>query len=169
MRAKEVGFQTGEWPALLSTPSALAFRCIRVVFTFSRRAGARVAILATTIWLVVMSNTEGSALRHVSVFANRSSGYLIWKISKPPLLTTYANALHGADEAIVFYDPEVLKHKRIPALEPSFVREAFGHPNSLKIFTNPAELHDYVQRLAPQNRTLLLMSSGWFGNADWSW
>lgn len=84
-------------------------------------------------------------------------------------LPTYANALHGADEAIVFYDPEVLKHKRMPALEPSFVREAFGHPNSLKIFTNPAELHDYVQRLAPQNRTLLLMSSGWFGNADWSW
>jgi len=84
-------------------------------------------------------------------------------------LPTYANALDGADEAIIFFDPKVLEHKNMPALEPSYVREAFGHPDSLKIFTSASALHHYVQDLTPRNRTLVLMSSGWFGNAEWSW
>lgn len=84
-------------------------------------------------------------------------------------LPTYAHALDGADEAIVFYDPSVLEHKRMPALDPAFVREAFGNPPGLQVITDAAELHGTVQALPPQNRTLLLMSSGWFANADWTW
>lgn len=84
-------------------------------------------------------------------------------------LPTYAHALDGADESIVFFDPAVLKHKRMPALDPQFVREAFGNPDGLTVFTDAKALHEHVQRLESRNRTLLLMSSGWFANADWKW
>lgn len=84
-------------------------------------------------------------------------------------LPTYAHTLDGADESIVFFDPSVLKHKRMPGLDPQFVREAFGNPDGLTVFTDAKALHEHVQRLVPRNRTLLLMSSGWFANADWKW
>lgn len=84
-------------------------------------------------------------------------------------IPTYADAMAGADEAIVFYDPSVLAHKRLPPLNPEFVSKCFGDHPDLRIFTDAAALHDEVQNLAPKDRVLLLMSSGWFGNANWTW
>jgi UDP-N-acetylmuramate: L-alanyl-gamma-D-glutamyl-meso-diaminopimelate ligase len=77
--------------------------------------------------------------------------------------------MEGADEAVVYYDPAVLEHKRLPPLDPKFVAHAFGgHPN-LQVITDASELHGHVQGLEPSQRVVLLMSSGWFGNAEWSW
>lgn len=84
-------------------------------------------------------------------------------------LPTYNRAMEGADEAIVFYDPAVLEHKRMPALDGAFVKRAFGNPENLTVITDAKALHERVQALEPKNRTLLLMSSGWFGNAQWTW
>lgn len=84
-------------------------------------------------------------------------------------LPTYHHAMEGADEAVVYYDPAVLEHKRLPPLAPQFVADAFGdHPN-LRVITDASELHGHVQGLEPSQRVVLLMSSGWFGNAEWSW
>ena len=84
-------------------------------------------------------------------------------------LPTYHLAMEGADEAVVYYDPAVLEHKRLPPLDPQFVADSFGgHPNLL-VITDASELHGHVQGLEPSQRVVLLMSSGWFGNADWSW
>jgi UDP-N-acetylmuramate: L-alanyl-gamma-D-glutamyl-meso-diaminopimelate ligase len=84
-------------------------------------------------------------------------------------LPTYSQAMASADEAVVFYDPAVLAHKKLPPLDPQFVADAFGsHPN-LRIITVASELHQHVQNLDQQQRVVLLMSSGWFGNAEWSW
>jgi UDP-N-acetylmuramate: L-alanyl-gamma-D-glutamyl-meso-diaminopimelate ligase len=84
-------------------------------------------------------------------------------------LPTYAQAMDRADEAVVYYDPAVLAHKQLPPLDPQFVADAFGpHPN-LQVITEASELHQCVQRLDQHQRVVLLMSSGWFGNADWSW
>ena len=70
---------------------------------------------------------------------------------------------------MVYYDPAVLEHKRLPPLDPKFVAHAFGdHPN-LQVITDASALHEHVQRLEPSKRVVLLMSSGWFGNAEWSW
>lgn len=84
-------------------------------------------------------------------------------------LPTYKQAMEGADEAIVFYDPAVLEHKRMPALDGAFVKHAFGDPENLTVITDAKALHERVQALEAKNRTLLLMSSGWFGNAQWTW
>ena len=84
-------------------------------------------------------------------------------------LPTYHQAMEGADEALVYYDPAVLEHKQLPPLDPQFVADAFGdHPN-LRVITDASELHPHVQGLEPNQRVVLLMSSGWFGNAEWSW
>ena len=84
-------------------------------------------------------------------------------------LPTYNQAMASADEAVVYYDPAVLAHKQMPQLDPQFVADAFGsHPN-LRVVTDASELHHHVQNLDQQERVVLLMSSGWFGNAEWSW
>lgn len=84
-------------------------------------------------------------------------------------LPTYKQAMESADEAIVFYDPAVLEHKRMPALDAAFVKRAFGDPDHLTVITDVQTLHQRVQALETDKRTLLLMSSGWFGNAQWNW
>lgn len=84
-------------------------------------------------------------------------------------LPTYHSAMESADEAIVFYDPSVLEHKRMPPLEAAYVRQAFGDPENLTVITDAKTLHQRIQALEPKNRALLLMSSGWFGNAQWAW
>ncbi len=84
-------------------------------------------------------------------------------------LPSYANAMDGADEAVIYFDPAVLEHKRLPQLDPQFVRESFGaHPN-IRVITDASSLQKQVQTLDTNNRVVLLMSSGWFGNAKWSW
>lgn len=84
-------------------------------------------------------------------------------------LPTYAQAMDSADEAVVYFDPAVLAHKQLPPLNPQFVADAFGtHPN-LRVITEASELHKHIQQLDQHQRVVLLMSSGWFGNADWSW
>ena len=84
-------------------------------------------------------------------------------------LPTYIQAMEGADEAVVYYDPAVLKHKQLPPLDPQFVADAFGIHPDLRVITDASQLHEHVQHLEPRERVVLLMSSGWFGNAEWSW
>ena len=77
--------------------------------------------------------------------------------------------MESADEAVVYYDPLVLAHKQLPPLDPQFVADAFGSHPDLRVITDASELHHHVQNLDQQERVVLLMSSGWFGNAEWSW
>jgi UDP-N-acetylmuramate: L-alanyl-gamma-D-glutamyl-meso-diaminopimelate ligase len=84
-------------------------------------------------------------------------------------LHTYAQAMASADEAVVYYDPAVLAHKRLPPLEPQFVAESFGNHPNLRVITDTSELQQHVQDMNQNQRVVLLMSSGWFSNAEWSW
>lgn len=75
-------------------------------------------------------------------------------------LEQYNGSLEKADEAIVFYSPRVIEHKKLPALEPEEVSEAFG--DGIQVMTEPDVLHDWLQMKANANTVLLLMSSGTF-------
>jgi len=81
-------------------------------------------------------------------------------------LPTYANTLQAADEAVVFFSPEVLSHKNLPALETDFVKRCFGGEEEVEIMTDPTQIETFLSRLDLENRTVLLMSSGWFQGAD---
>lgn len=75
-------------------------------------------------------------------------------------LEHYAGSLARASEAIVFYSPRVLEHKKLPPLEPEEVSEAFG--GGVQVYTDADMLRNYLQAKLAPGTVLLLMSSGTF-------
>ncbi len=80
-------------------------------------------------------------------------------------LPNYRNSLSPADLAIVFYDPDALAIKKLPAVNPEDIARCFNHPH-LKVFTNPQVLQNFLLELIYQDSDLLLMSSGNFGGIN---
>lgn len=80
-------------------------------------------------------------------------------------LPHYAGTLDTAEKALVYYDPRVLAHKKLPPIAPEEVVEAFRRPD-LKIANDPEDVRAYLLELKPQTSNLLLMSSGQFGKLD---
>ncbi len=80
-------------------------------------------------------------------------------------LPLYAGTLDPADVACVYFSPHTLEMKKMPAIDPEEIKTAFQLPR-LRVFTQRAELEDFLksQKLAGTN--LLLMSSGNFGGMD---
>lgn len=76
-------------------------------------------------------------------------------------LEEYEGSMANADEAFVYYNPETLKHKRLPDIEPKEVLAAFGSKN-VKIYTNSAKLTSDLLERNWQDTNLLMMSSGNF-------
>jgi UDP-N-acetylmuramate: L-alanyl-gamma-D-glutamyl-meso-diaminopimelate ligase len=70
-----------------------------------------------------------------------------------------------ADEAIVYYNPQTVAHKKLPPLPEQDVKNAFG-TDRIKVFTNPKALADYLNAKEYANANLLLMSSGTFEGLD---
>ena len=77
----------------------------------------------------------------------------------------YMGALDKADTAIVFFSPHALAIKKMPDLDPHFIKEAFGRED-LQIFTESDELKSFINSLDNRNSNLLMMSSGRFGGLD---
>jgi UDP-N-acetylmuramate: L-alanyl-gamma-D-glutamyl-meso-diaminopimelate ligase len=79
----------------------------------------------------------------------------------------YKDAMNAVDHAVVYFDPKVVEHKRLPELDATFVRDAFGR-ESLEILTSPEALEARLDRVPRKNHVLLMMSSGRFGGAVFS-
>lgn len=77
-------------------------------------------------------------------------------------LSEYKDAMHEADQAIVYYNPHTIGHKKLEPLSDSEVKEAFNNPD-LRIYTDSGMLLSYLKQLDWPNKNLLLMSSGNFG------
>ncbi len=80
-------------------------------------------------------------------------------------LPEYKNTLSNADEAVVFFSPEVVAHKRLPEISVADVETAFNHPG-LKVFTDPEGFRNYLQHIQLKHANLLLMSSGNLAGID---
>ena len=65
-----------------------------------------------------------------------------------------------ADIAIVYYNDEVVVHKKLPALALEDVQAAFG--NGVRIIKNAKELRNNLEAMDFANSVLLMMSSGNF-------
>ncbi len=81
-------------------------------------------------------------------------------------LKEYANTLDNADDAIIFYDPEVLKIKNRFPLEPKFIKEAFANKN-IEVLNSRISLNLNLFKREFKNKILLMMSSGNFGDLNW--
>ncbi len=83
----------------------------------------------------------------------------------PAFLPHYRGTLDGAQRAAVYYNPETVARKKLPALLPAQIRRAFGKPG-LEVFTNADSLWNRLQEETWAGRNLLMMSSGNFGGKD---
>ena len=77
----------------------------------------------------------------------------------------YAYSLDQADEVIVFYDPEALKIKKQAPITPESVKQAF-RSTSINIFNNKDSLLNFLLKKKYENKVLVMMSSGSFGDLD---
>lgn len=82
----------------------------------------------------------------------------------PEFLPGYAGSLNGLERAMVLFDPEAVAHKKLPPLSPDAVRAAFGP--GVEVFTSADELRNTLEREAPEQLNLLIMSSGNLGGWD---
>ena len=80
-------------------------------------------------------------------------------------LPHYKDTMKAADKAFVFFNPEVLEHKKLPPVTKKEVAEAFAHPD-LKVFTDSSELVEQLKNIEWKGRNLLIMTSGNFSGVD---
>ena len=83
----------------------------------------------------------------------------------PEFLPQYAHTFDAPDVAVVYFNPAVLAHKRLPALPPEAVQQAFQRPD-LRVFTDSRELANFLHAQDWQDANLLMMSSGTFDGLD---
>lgn len=78
-------------------------------------------------------------------------------------LPQYRKSLEDADEANVYFNPEVVKHKNMKEMDKEFVYNCFEKPG-LNIFTTAVELQaKLLDKTSGINTIILIMSSGNLG------
>lgn len=80
-------------------------------------------------------------------------------------LPQYKGCMEKADHAIVFFNPEVVRHKRLPEITVADVRKGFGD-EKLNVFTDNKALLEHLSRQSYKNAVLLIMTSGNFSGID---
>jgi len=80
-------------------------------------------------------------------------------------LIQYRDSMNDADEAIVYYNPHTIEHKKLKPISGEQVKEAFGKKD-LKTFINSSEMKNHLLETKKENSVLLMMSSGNFDGID---
>lgn len=80
-------------------------------------------------------------------------------------LPLYDGAMDAADEALVYFSPAVVAHKKLEALTVEQVQAAFG--GKVKVVNNTQEVLDFIRAKNWNNSVLLMMSSGNFDGIDY--
>jgi UDP-N-acetylmuramate-alanine ligase len=79
----------------------------------------------------------------------------------PDFLPQYAGSLDEADQAMVTFDPEVVRQKRLPELNAQLLTDHFQR-GDLQVITERDRLPLEMDRYRNENAVFLLMSSGNF-------
>lgn len=82
-------------------------------------------------------------------------------------LKEYNGAMNDADEAIVYFNPHTIAHKKLKPITEEQVLSYFNRQD-LKVFTNSEELKNYLKSKSLKNHVLLMMSSGNFDGIDFN-
>ena len=80
-------------------------------------------------------------------------------------LPQYNSCMDQADKAIVFYDPEVVAHKKLPELKPEDILTSFGRKD-LTVISDKNLLEPALLSEKTGNCIILLMTSGNFSGID---
>lgn len=80
-------------------------------------------------------------------------------------LKEYAGTMDACEEAIVYFNPHTIEHKKLKPITPEQVIKAFGRKN-LKVMTGRKELTDHLMSSDWNSTNLLMMSSGTYDGLD---
>jgi UDP-N-acetylmuramate: L-alanyl-gamma-D-glutamyl-meso-diaminopimelate ligase len=80
-------------------------------------------------------------------------------------MSQYRGALDEADRAIVYFNPAVVRRKRLPPLSPEMVKAQFGKED-LVVYDDASQLEQDLRKLDEKTCVLLLMTSGNFSGLD---
>jgi UDP-N-acetylmuramate: L-alanyl-gamma-D-glutamyl-meso-diaminopimelate ligase len=82
-------------------------------------------------------------------------------------LKEYAHCMDEADEALVYFNPHTIEHKKLKPISTQQVKDAFARKD-LQVFTSSKEITDYLRSKTWRNSNLLMMSSGNFDGVDFA-
>jgi UDP-N-acetylmuramate: L-alanyl-gamma-D-glutamyl-meso-diaminopimelate ligase len=82
-------------------------------------------------------------------------------------LKEYNGAMDLADEAIVYFNPHTIAHKKLKEITPEQVHQAFSRKD-LKVMTKSSDVTDYLKSINWKDKVLLMMSSGNFDGVDFN-
>ena len=80
-------------------------------------------------------------------------------------LKEYKNSMDIADIAIIYYNNETIKQKKLIEISEIEIQNAFQRDDII-VFTNSNNLEKYLKTASTKNQNILLMSSGNFNNID---
>lgn len=80
-------------------------------------------------------------------------------------LKEYKGTLNNADIAVVYFNPQVIEHKKLEQISKEQVKEAFEKMN-LHVFTDREKLIEFVREVNLHDMNVLLMSSGNFSGIE---
>jgi UDP-N-acetylmuramate: L-alanyl-gamma-D-glutamyl-meso-diaminopimelate ligase len=80
-------------------------------------------------------------------------------------LDEYNGSMDSADEAIVYFNPHTIAHKKLSAITKDQVKAAFNR-DDLMVFDSSEELKKYLHSYNYKGDVLLMMSSGTFDGLD---
>lgn len=79
----------------------------------------------------------------------------------------YAHSMDPATQAVVYFNPQVLAHKKLPALEVAAVKAAFAN-EGIEVIQDSTKLAEYLLNAQANFDIILLMSSGNFDGINWT-
>jgi UDP-N-acetylmuramate: L-alanyl-gamma-D-glutamyl-meso-diaminopimelate ligase len=80
-------------------------------------------------------------------------------------LKEYEGSMSLADEAIVYFNPHTIEHKKLKPITEEQVKKAFGG-NNISVCTDSKMLMEQLLKMDFENKNLLMMSSGNFDGID---
>lgn len=80
-------------------------------------------------------------------------------------LPLYAGAMEAADEALVYFSPEVVAHKKLEPISKEMVQAGFK--GNIFVVNKTLEVFDFIRSKDWNNAVLLMMSSGNFDGIDY--
>ncbi len=80
-------------------------------------------------------------------------------------LPQYKNSMEDADEAIIYFNPEVIKHKQLETITEEEVKNQFGTSN-VKVYSDTTLMQKELLQKKWDHKNLLLMSSGNFSGIN---
>lgn len=84
---------------------------------------------------------------------------------KKEFLPHYEGAMIAADEALVYFNPEVVHHKKLEPISIQQVSDGFG--GSVEVKDKTADVLSFIRSQSWNNAVLLMMSSGNFDGIDY--